>query len=530
MHPQSSEKRSSPGTVVIGLLILNAVLGLIAWVFPGEEITLSDEVTLQFPDLSSVIGPDTVKTVNLDTVIADIETVDSTAEFLTVTEDTLEKPKRLIEYPQAGQSALDGFFYALQNEASRKVIRILHYGDSQLEGDRVSDYLRNRFQLTFGGYGPGIVLPLEPTAGARSTVYVRQSADWKKEAIYGNLARAKSGLYGIGGSAYRYTGSFSKVIGEDTLMQRVYATDTVGKDSLDQWIVEIDSSSFQLDTITVKRYATESLSSSWIRIRNGRKSYPRVKKYNRVKLYFGNTEPFTLSIKAGSLDTSTTVVGKNLLNEVVFKPGWVTQSTVLGFSGNSPRLQAIALDGVNGVAVDNFPMRGSSGLGFETINQQLYSRQMRVMDVRLIVLQYGINVVPNPQKSYNFYQRMFSAQLRAIKKANPQVAVLVIGPSDMSRKRGGKYVSYPNIPMIRDAMKNAAFENGCAFWDLYEAMGGENSMVSWVQSKPSLATKDFTHFNFRGAKLVGEMLYDALYYEYRQYLRSKDQVQKDPQS
>lgn len=526
MEPTSNPKSNmSPRTIVLGLLILNGVLGLIAWVFPGEEVKLSDEVTLQFPDISSVIGPDSIRTVDLDTVIADIETVDSTAEFLTQNTDTLDSPKRLIEYPAAGVAVLDGFFQALQTEADKRVVRILHYGDSQLEGDRISDYLRNRFQLTFGGYGPGLVLPLEPTAGARTTVYIRQSADWKKEAIYGNLVRAKNGLYGIGGSAYRYTGSYNKVIGEDTLVQRIYATDTLGKDSLDMWVVKVDSTAFRLDTVTVKRYATELLQSSWIRFRNGGKSYPRVRKYSRIKVFFGNTEPFTISVKAGGLDTSKTILRTGLLNEVTFKPGWVTNSTTLAFTGNSPRLYAVALDGPNGIAVDNFPMRGSSGLGFETINRELYKRQTREMNVKLIVLQYGINVVPNPQKNYGYYKRMFSAQLKSIKAANPDIAVLVIGPSDMSRKRGGQYVSYPNIPLIRDAMKQAAFDNQCAFWDLYEAMGGENSMVSWVQSKPSLATKDFTHLNFRGAKLVGEMLYNALYYDYHRFVNEKSRIQ-----
>jgi lysophospholipase L1-like esterase len=58
---------------------------------------------------------------------------------------------------------------------------------------------------------------------------------------------------------------------------------------------------------------------------------------------------------------------------------------------------------------------------------------------------------------------------------------------------------------------------GCAFWDLRDAMGGQNSMVSWVNNKPSLAQSDYTHFNANGAKLVGEMLYNALNNAYEDY-------------
>jgi hypothetical protein len=66
-------------------------------------------------------------------------------------------------------------------------------------------------------------------------------------------------------------------------------------------------------------------------------------------------------------------------------------------------------------------------------------------------------------------------------------------------------------------MKKAAFDNGCAFWDLYTAMGGQNSMSSWVSNK--LAAKDFTHFSTEGARYVSEMLYNTLMDEYQEYLR-----------
>jgi hypothetical protein len=91
----------------------------------------------------------------------------------------------------------------------------------------------------------------------------------------------------------------------------------------------------------------------------------------------------------------------------------------------------------------------------------------------------------------------------------------------MSRKWAGTYQSYPNIPLIRDAMRNAAFKNSCAFWDLYEAMGGENSMVAWVNNEPPLAGKDFTHFSHKGAEFVGEMLYNALISEYIEWKKTQ---------
>jgi hypothetical protein len=46
-------------------------------------------------------------------------------------------------------------------------------------------------------------------------------------------------------------------------------------------------------------------------------------------------------------------------------------------------------------------------------------------------------------------------------------------------------------------------------------MGGKNSMPQWVAE--DLASKDFTHFKFKGAELVGNMLTEALLQEYNKY-------------
>ena len=64
--------------------------------------------------------------------------------------------------------------------------------------------------------------------------------------------------------------------------------------------------------------------------------------------------------------------------------------------------------------------------------------------------------------------------------------------------------------------------NDVAYWDLYGAMGGMNSMTNWVNSNPPLAGSDHIHFTTRGAEKTGEMMMQSLklYYEY--YLWRKE--------
>ena len=71
--------------------------------------------------------------------------------------------------------------------------------------------------------------------------------------------------------------------------------------------------------------------------------------------------------------------------------------------------------------------------------------------------------------------------------------------------------SYPNIPDIIDAQKNASEESGAAFWDAYSAMGGESSIIKWFERDPPLAKKDFVHFTDQGADTLAKMMVSDLF-------------------
>jgi acetyl/propionyl-CoA carboxylase alpha subunit len=63
-------------------------------------------------------------------------------------------------------------------------------------------------------------------------------------------------------------------------------------------------------------------------------------------------------------------------------------------------------------------------------------------------------------------------------------------------------------------MRDAAFAEGCAFWDMYSVMGGKNSMISWVKNNPPYAGPDYTHFTPGGARKVADLLYKSILREY----------------
>jgi len=151
---------------------------------------------------------------------------------------------------------------------------------------------------------------------------------------------------------------------------------------------------------------------------------------------------------------------------------------------------------------------------------------MQLVSPSLIILHFGVNLVPHIVPNYDYYERQVYNQIVALKRAKPGLAVLVVGVSDMSRKEGGRFVSYPNIEKIRDAQRSAALRAGAAFWDCYQAMGGKNSMPTWVYANPPLASKDFVHFSLRGSNIVAEMLYASLMDEYDRYVKAENHALK----
>ena len=87
----------------------------------------------------------------------------------------------------------------------------------------------------------------------------------------------------------------------------------------------------------------------------------------------------------------------------------------------------------------------------------------------------------------------------------------------MSVKNGTVYETHPQLEDLRDAIQKTAFETDCAFFDLYNCMGGKNSMVSWVEA--GIGAKDYIHFSAGGARKIAVLLYSSLINDYSNYIQ-----------
>jgi hypothetical protein len=73
---------------------------------------------------------------------------------------------------------------------------------------------------------------------------------------------------------------------------------------------------------------------------------------------------------------------------------------------------------------------------------------------------------------------------------------------------------------MRDVQRRIAEKTKITFWDMYEAMGGENSIVKYVDAKPALAAKDYTHLTYWGGRKIAVKLAHAILFERNRHGKS----------
>lgn len=467
-------------TLLFGISVF-AALALLTTVFPEKGLEIGG-MRLRFASWSGLWPDETPNTAAIRSIRA-LDRLDSAVSVPEAEAAASQKDSTLlntgIQMPEP--TALDRFFEALRHpDTHNGPVHVLHYGDSQIEGDRITDFLRMKLQGRFGGNGPGLVsfIPVSPTMVNRITV----AGEWERyNSFNAKDPRIAHNNYGVMASYSRYL----PLLRTGDTTRPVTATATI---------------------VTTKFGGPAAMQYTRLRL-----LYGGAKRRTWCEVYDGPVLAGADSLEAGG---NVNVFDVNVTRG--------SNSHVFRFTGtDSPDLYGVSLEGEKGIVVDNIPMRGSSGTFFHLINAAQLKTYYRLMNARLIILQFGGNAMPairdaTGAKNYGSYIRY---QLTVLKKLAPGAAILFIGPSDMSVKDGMNYVTVPFLEETRDAIRATVLEQGAAFFDMYSCMGGRNSMPVWVGQK--LAASDYTHFSPQGARKIAIMLYAALDAEYNKYLQRK---------
>ena len=192
-------------------------------------------------------------------------------------------------------------------------------------------------------------------------------------------------------------------------------------------------------------------------------------------------------------------------------------SNKIKLHGNSSdaKIFGVGFESETGIILDNFSFRGITGVELKKLNDQFLNEISEKNPYDLIVFQYGVNMLFRPNDTdYSYYKQSFTPVLQNFKKAFPSSDFLVISCADRAFRYDGEYKSAIGIRNLIEIQAKMAFDNRMAFYNQFESMGGENSIVKWAEQTPSLAGKDFIHPNAKGTDILAEHIFKAILQDY----------------
>jgi lysophospholipase L1-like esterase len=347
-----------------------------------------------------------------------------------------------IEDPQR----LQGVFQALKDG---KKVRVAWFGDSFIEGDILVQDVRDILQKVFGGKGVGFLPATSVTAQFRQSIHHTFSDDWDEVSI---VSRPEGREPGITGHA------FFPVLTHD------------------------------------------SDKASWIELKAASRSGSA--SFDRVRILYSDSKDTAARVQCA--DRQLPMVAGAGLHEAICQAKGTSQLRLRFLTGDSVTVHGVSVEGdTAGILVDNFSFRGNSGTGLLRIPTEALKQTNRLLGgYDLIVLEYGTNVTDAAMPGFQWYGKKLDEVIAHLRQAFPRADFLIVGVGDRGSREGEEIVSNPSVAKILEVQRQVARRDGAAFWDLRQAMGGENSMGEW--SRAGLASEDYTHISPGGGRRLGK--------------------------
>ena len=218
----------------------------------------------------------------------------------------------------------------------------------------------------------------------------------------------------------------------------------------------------------------------------------------------GKLEPVLL------LSRKDTLRGKNGHFELPYFTDWLQ----LAFVGKGKyTLRGIYLDKPGrGLTFSEAGVNGASTSSW--LHCTLLEKDLRRVNPDLVIFSIGINDIQGADFDVQRFKEHYRQLVKSVRRVNPRCAILFTGIND-SWSRARK----PNdhTETAEKAFRELAKDCKGVFWDWYEVMGGYGSMARWQEA--GLAQGDKIHFTPAGYRLLGDLLFDAIYDSYQQSRR-----------
>ncbi len=363
---------------------------------------------------------------------------------------TIPKDFTLIaDFGHDSACSLNYFFKKLDSaKLAGKKVRIAYFGDSFVEGDEITDEIRLQLQTLFGGNGIGF-LPVQSSVVYLYTQVKMNGSDWIDYNFRDNPYKFPLGLSGH--LFYPYINA---------------------------------SVEYRPKT-------------SWLP--------------TEAKLYTGKMAgKATIHTNVNGKNGLVTTISNQVINETILSAATPISTLKINTTSEEMPVYGISLEGSKGVYLDNYSFRGNTGILTQQISKEIMAGLNKYLKYDLIIIHYGINAVEHDKQSFPWFEASMNTIIRNMRRGFGNVPILLVSTSDMGYKYDGKYMTEKAVPYMVATQNKIARTNKVAFWNLFEAMGGDNTITKWVEGDTVLAAKDYTHMNVKGAKKIGDLFFEKL--------------------
>lgn len=374
-----------------------------------------------------------------------------------------------------GNQYLATFFEKLFQLETKKIgnVRIAYFGDSMTDGDLIVKDFRTYFQEKFGGQGVGFVNITSESATSRSSITHEFSENWKTQ----SYLKVKQPLHPFGVNGHVF-------------------------------------------------YANDTANVAWVKYKANKTRFATV--LPRPTLFYGSSsnKEGKINYVIGTDSISKKISPNSLLNALVLSESNLKSIKVDFKHADSIPIYGFNFDDGKGVHVDNFSNRGNSGLPIGSFDVATMRAFQSKLNYDLIILQYGANVLNYGSLNYSWYEKRMAKVVAHLKECFPGVAILIISTADKATKYDLEMKTDSAVVPLNTAQKRYAIKSESSFVNMFTLMGGDGSMIQWVEQEPAKANKDYTHFNHRGAKEAANLIFLQLNKGYELYKKLRKKRKK----
>lgn len=364
-------------------------------------------------------------------------------------------------------TGLEMFYQSIQRiQTDHTMLHIAYFGDSMIEGDLVTQPLRRSMQRKFGGSGIGFIPVTTPLPGFRTTVLQRFNNSWNV-CSFAHPGNSQGAWPGISGYVY------------------------------------------------ISEQGAETTFES-----------PRgYVPFHTAKILYGGKNSIALRVLTDTMSTFLSLNPANVVSSFTITRDTAFSVFKIDVRSSEPGVfYGVNFENGPGVYIDNYAFRGNSGLPLNAIPAEIFSGFNTTLRNKLLILHYGLNVFTPGVDDYHWYELAMENVIRHIKQVSPGISILMISMPDRSTLISGEYQTPTALPGFIRLQQRVAAKEQVAFFNLYEAMGGANSMKKWVEGQPKLAGDDYTHPNGVGATKIASLVYDYLMKGYELHLQRADSL------